>query len=98
MSQAERAADDDGDLEVARNDLGEMGLCDCGGLRLGMGPMSLHFAAEDVDLLVELVVGGRELLKVRQMRRDDAAAEAAPAADDKKRRKGGRTKVRSLLH
>lgn len=45
-----------------QNDLGEARTCDCGGINLTIGPMTLHFAADEADALFELVAGGLDLL------------------------------------
>jgi len=43
---------------VAQNDLGEVRPCDCGGVNLTMGPVTLHFAADEVEELYELAAAG----------------------------------------
>ncbi|MCK5687939.1 hypothetical protein KAI87_01655, partial [Myxococcota bacterium] len=40
---------------IVSNDLGEVLSCDCGGINLVMGPMTLHFAPDELSMLYELV-------------------------------------------
>jgi len=46
----------------AQNELGEVQTCDCGGVNLVMGPMTLHFAPEEVPDLFDLVTVAMELV------------------------------------
>ena len=43
------------DSQSISNQLGEVRKCDCGGVNLVMGPMTLHFAADEFHELAELV-------------------------------------------
>lgn len=43
------------DERLARNDLGEAQTCDCGGINLVIGAVTLHFAPAEVGSLHELV-------------------------------------------
>ena len=40
---------------LATNDLGDIRTCDCGGVNLVLGPMTLHFDKDEVPMLIELV-------------------------------------------
>ena len=65
------------------NDLGEVKRCDCGGANFTIGPMTLHFIADEVRLLADLVRAGVEMAGVK-----DAAD---PAGE-------GKTKSHGTLH
>ena len=48
------------------NTLGQVELCDCGGVNLKLGPMTLHFAADEALALGELLDGARRLIEREQ--------------------------------
>ncbi len=50
---------EDEDELIAKNDLGELQRCDCGGVNLTLGSVTLHFAAAEVGPLYELVAAAR---------------------------------------
>jgi hypothetical protein len=81
MSTQHPEHDGSSSLGSVENSLGEVRLCDCGGVHLAMGPLTLHFDFEDLDDLVDLVCAGRHMAE----RGPDAAdAEAgAPVSADK---------------
>lgn len=56
------------------NELGEVRGCECGGVQLCMGPMTLHFAAKDVDKLLELAGAARELVAEQRRRQDSRSS------------------------
>ena len=72
--------------KASQNELGEVRPCDCGGVNLSMGPMTLHFAPEEVDTLYELVHAAREMV---------AASGQSTKRRGKRRRK---LKVHGSLH
>jgi hypothetical protein len=51
--------------EGAHNELGEVHACDCGGANLIMGPVTLHFAPEEVPELFDLVSVAMEWVSQR---------------------------------
>jgi hypothetical protein len=44
------------------NELGEVQPCDCGGVNLSMGPLTLHFAPDEVPHLYDLAVMALEMV------------------------------------
>jgi len=54
--------------DAVGNDLGEVAVCDCGGINLTIGPVTLHLAADEVEEFRELVDAGNELLAARHRR------------------------------
>jgi hypothetical protein len=78
MSTEHPEHDDSTTLGTVENSLGEVRLCDCGGVHLAMGPLTLHFDYDDLDDLVDLVCAGRHLAE----RGPDAAHTPADADSD----------------
>lgn len=68
--------------DVVANDLGEVAICDCGGINLTIGPITLHLAADEVDEFRELVDAANELLAARHRR------EVTQAKDGKRKTQG----------
>lgn len=65
MSQvrdASSANDNDDEQPIVQNELGSVCACDCGGVRLSIGLMTLHLEDHDVDCLFELMGGVKEVL------------------------------------
>ena len=48
--------------DAVQNSLGEVYPCDCGGINLAMGPVSLHLSVEEAGQLQALVAAGMEML------------------------------------
>ena len=48
--------------DSVQNELGEVYPCDCGGVNLTMGPMSLHLSGEEVVQLQMLVNAGVDMV------------------------------------
>ena len=73
------AADND---DWVGNDLGEVRACDCGGVNLVLGPMTLHLTSDEVTELHELT--GAAVALVQQGGRWEAApAEDIPSKDER---------------
>ena len=61
------------------NELGEVAACDCGGVNLSLGALTLHVAADEVALLDELVRAAVVLARpVERRKRRRAASSARP--------------------
>lgn len=73
------------------NDLGEARTCGCGGINLVLGPMTLHFAAEEVDALVALATGARDL-------RDLASGKSSASSSEEAAAVRGRSHANRPLH
>jgi hypothetical protein len=73
------------------NELGEVGACDCGGVHLSIGPMSLHVERDEVDALFELVCVAKELA-------DEHRRQEAQRRGTKKKGRGGKSKILGTLH
>ena len=71
---------------VHQNDLGEARPCDCGGINLSLGPVTLHVAEDEVDALFELACAAKDL------------ADHARQQAKKERRGRGKHKAHSTLH
>lgn len=75
------------DIEnLHQNDLGDVRPCDCGGINVSLGPVTLHVAADEVDAFFELACVAKDLA-------DDARRRSA-----KKRRGRGKDKAHTTLH
>jgi hypothetical protein len=72
--------------ERQQNGLGEVQACDCGGVNLVLGPVTLHVEADEVDALLDLACAAKEMTVAAQRRRKS------------KRRKSGKPKVVGTLH
>ncbi len=59
------------------NELGEVKRCDCGGYNLTMGPLTLHFTADEAALLADLTRAGTALMS------ESASGDRAAGAGDK---------------
>ncbi|RYF03476.1 MAG: hypothetical protein EOO40_12180 [Deltaproteobacteria bacterium] len=70
----------------ARNALGEVRACDCGGVHLAMGPLTVHFADAEVGLLLQLCTAAQQMVR------------PAPRDLPEKKRRGPRVKNHSMLH
>ncbi len=57
------------DKPLLQNDLGEVRHCDCGGVNLVMGPVTLHFAREEVPALAELTQAALALVQQHKRQR-----------------------------
>jgi hypothetical protein len=72
--------------ERLQNGLGEVRACDCGGVNLVLGPVTLHVEADEVDALLDLACAAKEITVAAARRRKS------------KRRKSGKAKVLGTLH
>lgn len=72
--------------ELHQNDLGDAQPCDCGGVNVTMGPVTLHVAVDEVDAFFELACAAKDL------------AEEARRRSAKKRRKARGKDKESTLH
>lgn len=68
------------------NTLGEVRACKCGGVSLAMGPMTLHFEADEVQDLFDLACAAKGII--------DGTAQ--PPARTPKRR--GKPKAHGTIH
>lgn len=80
---------EDEQLDVVANDLGEMALCDCGGVNLTVGALTLHLQPDELADLHALAAAALEL----------ANPERRPAPQPEERSASGRKdKLGRVLH
>jgi hypothetical protein len=48
---------------LKKNHLGDLQLCECGGAYITLGPVSLHFTIQEIDLLHELVTVAKHTIQ-----------------------------------
>ena len=70
------------------NELGEVRACECGGVQLCMGPMTLHFAADDADKLLELAGAAKALVDDHRRRREARGSSKSPKRTSKAKAHG----------